>query len=361
MSGLFKPNNAFERYAEFICMCYVAYEQKQMKLAWKHAYQICKLTTKILDQYCQTNWYLPLIYSGLELTQNVALKHDKKYRDGDAVNTTMTEMLTLTRTIRRNQAKADTDAQSQKLAVVFVINQLLKLSFLTEQLSYCKTVITQADSMAKELHLFPKSHVVELKFYRGRYNMFEEEYKAAKDDLEFALNLCHKDATNSKLKILEILIPINLLFGIFPKTELLRKYSLPHLTEIINACKTGNIGKFQQQMERHQQKYIESGIFLLITMIEPLCYRKIIQKLHMLNKKRHAAGEIKLKPHILPMGDIVVAMKTQGAKISDMELECILANLIFKNVIKGYVAHNKALVLSSTDGFPSLADMKRNL
>ena len=69
----------------------------------------------------------------------------------------------------------------------------------TEQLSYCKTVMIQADSMAKELHLFPKSHVVELKFYRGRYNMFEEEYKAAKDDLEFALNLCHKDATNSKL------------------------------------------------------------------------------------------------------------------------------------------------------------------
>jgi len=361
IEGLFKANNAFERYAEFLCMCYTAMEMKKLKMAWKFGFQLLRLTIKILDGYTQTNWYLPLVYSGLELTQNVALKHDAQFRDGDAVNTTMTDMLTLTRTIRRNQGKSDTDAQSQKLAAVFVINQLLKLSFLTEQLSYCKTAMITADAYVSELHLFPKSHVVEFKFYRGRYNMFEENYKEAKADLEYALNVCHKNATNSKLKILEILIPINLLFGVFPKPQLLKKYSLPHLSGVIDACKAGDIGSFQKQMELHQQKYIESGIFLLITMIEPLCYRKVIQKLYLLMKKRHEAQEVKLKPHILPLPEISLAMKLQGADISNAELECILANLIYKNVIKGYIAHNKALVLSKEAGFPTLADMKRNI
>jgi len=361
LDGLFTPNSAFERYAEILCICWTCFQQGNLKQAWKHAFQVSKLTIKILDGFTQENWYLPLIYVGLELTQSVAFKHDEKRRDNDAVNTTMTDLLTLTRTIRRNQGKADADNQSQKLAALFVINQLLKLSFKTEQLSYCKTAMITADGYVSDLQLFPQSHVVQFKFYRGRYNMFEENYPEAKADLEYALNICHKGATKCKIKILELLIPINLLFGVFPKKELLQQYPIPHLIGIINACRSGNIKQFHAESEKHQQTFIESGIFLLITMVEPLCYRKIIQKLFAVQTKRFNQKEITVRPHILPIAEIQLALTVQGGMIKNTELECILANLIFKNIIKGYVAHGKALVLSREEAFPKLADMKRNI
>ena len=38
------------------------------------------------------------------------------------------------------------------------------------------------------------------------------------------------------------------------------------------------------------------------------------------------------------------------------EVECILANLIFKGLIKGYISHQKqTLVLSKKDPFPTAA------
>lgn len=37
------------------------------------------------------------------------------------------------------------------------------------------------------------------------------------------------------------------------------------------------------------------------------------------------------------------------------ELECILANLIFQNSIKGYIAHKRCVVLSKADPFPKVA------
>ncbi len=38
------------------------------------------------------------------------------------------------------------------------------------------------------------------------------------------------------------------------------------------------------------------------------------------------------------------------------EVECIVANLIFQKQIKGYIAHEKKiLVVSKTDAFPSVA------
>ena len=39
------------------------------------------------------------------------------------------------------------------------------------------------------------------------------------------------------------------------------------------------------------------------------------------------------------------------------EIECILSSLIFKKLIKGYIAHQNALVLSTKIAFPNIKDV----
>ena len=44
-------------------------------------------------------------------------------------------------------------------------------------------------------------------------------------------------------------------------------------------------------------------------------------------------------------------------EMKDAEIECILANLVYKGFVKGYISHSKAtLVLSKKCAFPVIKD-----
>ncbi len=50
--------------------------------------------------------------------------------------------------------------------------------------------------------------------------------------------------------------------------------------------------------------------------------------------------------HLLPLDHLQSALSMHGTTMETDELECILANLIFHKYIKGYIAHQKCLVLT---------------
>lgn len=59
------------------------------------------------------------------------------------------------------------------------------------------------------------------------------------------------------------------------------------------------------------------------------------------------------KPQI-PLDHIVTAFKWLDIPIDQDEVECILANLIYRGIIRGYIAHAKRyLVLSKQNAFPA--------
>jgi nuclear mRNA export protein PCID2/THP1 len=54
-------------------------------------------------------------------------------------------------------------------------------------------------------------------------------------------------------------------------------------------------------------------------------------------------------------------LKFCGADVDVDEVECIVANLIFRKFIKGYISHkNRVVVLSKIDPFPSLKTVFAN-
>jgi len=280
----------------------------------------------------------------------VAVQHDRKISQGKSVQTLITEFLGIHRIIRRHETKQ---------ACFFFISQILELSFTTEKLGYCKTSIIALNDFMGDLNSFPRSHVVQFKYFSGKFRMFEEKYTEAREDLEYAFQHCHKDSIENKLKILELLIPVKLKLGEFPKPRLLQKYSLPHLEKIIQACRDGDIALFQQELEQNQQHFIEKGTFLLVTLLEPLIYRKIVAQTLQVQTKRFEEKIITLEPNKMPLSVLLAALRVKGMpNITTDELECILANLIFKGYLKGYIAHSRAIVLPKKNPFPALNTKK---
>ena len=50
------------------------------------------------------------------------------------------------------------------------------------------------------------------------------------------------------------------------------------------------------------------------------------------------------------------ALNWCGCRMDIDEVECIVANLIFRKFIKGYISHkSRVVVLAKTDPFPSLS------
>lgn len=65
------------------------------------------------------------------------------------------------------------------------------------------------------------------------------------------------------------------------------------------------------------------------------------------------------KPVHVPLSAFQLALKVSGLDVSQEEVECLLANMIYKGYIRGYLSHaNKLLVLSKVSPFPPLATRK---
>lgn len=81
---------------------------------------------------------------------------------------------------------------------------------------------------------------------------------------------------------------------------------------------------------------------MLLERCKTVCYRSLFKRMHAIYNK----------PYI-PLDQVITAFQWLDIPIDHDEVECILANLIYRGIIRGYLAHTKRmLVLSKTNAFP---------
>lgn len=135
-----------------------------------------------------------------------------------------------------------------------------------------------------------------------------------------------------------------MVLGIMPTHRLASVYGHHELYALSIEIQRGNISQFDVLMRKHQFTFIKHGIYLVLERARMIAYRNIIKRIHYLSP-----GNLKI--------DFLTRILTQLSVDSiDMdELECILANLIFQQRIRGSIHHpSRTLVLSKNDPFPSL-------
>ena len=102
----------------------------------------------------------------------------------------------------------------------------------------------------------------------------------------------------------------------------------------------------KQHIKQHQK---QQGIYLLLHRTRLLVHRTLFLRLSYI-----------LQSPQIPLPLVHTSLKALGDYDMDVdEIECVLSNLIYKGVVRGYISHEKrTLVLSKKEGFPRAALQK---
>lgn len=230
---------------------------------------------------------------------------------------------------------------SKRPALVFIMNLLFRIYFKLNNIRLCQNMIKATTNL--NIQDYPISEEVTFRFYRGRVHIFDGEYKEAENTLQIAFEKCPK---RNKRLILSFLIVLKVFHGQMPTTQLLEKYNLhSQYSILLQSVKQGNICQFEEQLNLNRKYFIKLELFLLISLkMKNLMIRNLLKRVYLCMGISNR----------LFFRDLKIAFAFVQNPIEIAEIECICANLICEGFIKGYISHEKQLiVLSKLNPFPS--------
>lgn len=116
--------------------------------------------------------------------------------------------------------------------------------------------------------------------------------------------------------------------------------------EIIQAIKVGNLKKFNDNMQKFQRLWIKRGLYFVMDKLQQILLRNLFKLIHNLNDKKT----------VIDVEQFMKGMNfTSEYKYDILETECIVGNLIYQGMIRGYVFPEEKKVVFPKDGaFPAL-------
>ncbi|AET39685.1 uncharacterized protein Ecym_4664 [Eremothecium cymbalariae DBVPG len=209
-------------------------------------------------------------------------------------------------------------------------------------------------------------------YYLGRYYACRKsDYAKGFHWLNMALMDCHTSYKNQQRQILVFLIPIAFLTNRwYPRNHVLNKCDPAKAGIDYRPIKTallqGNLALLDQQLEHQQLPLLTRDLYLPFSHLRPYVILRLVK---LVWKHNHSNWKL---PTALIATAIAFASKnstttTTAATSSDKSpandvdadlldrTECLIANLINKGFVKGYLSHgNRVLVVSKTEPFPRL-------
>ncbi|TPX34904.1 hypothetical protein SmJEL517_g02568 [Synchytrium microbalum] len=243
---------------------------------------------------------------------------------------------------------------SRRWGTYYTACLMFRVFFRLKSLHLCSNTLRSIQSNdLQPLDVFPISHKVTFKYYVGVLAFYNEQYKKATEELEYALQHCPGKGDrrakwmNNRRLILNYYIPARMLQGYLPPPNLLSKcQSIADLySPFVTAIKLGNVRMFDDALLEKQKDLIDHGTFYAIERLRIVSLRVLFKKVWM----------IKGQTTRLPLSAFKDALKFVGEDSSLDEVECLLANMIDKGYIKGYLSHEQStIVLSKDKAFPAL-------
>eukprot|EP01084_Bolivina_argentea_P005777 10911_1 len=250
---------------------------------------------------------------------------------------------------------------SKKAGSLFLANQMIMLYFELNTLKNCRNTIATLErtlfgNRRIPMDMVKKSQLVTYKFYLGRLKLFEDLYDEAEVALRFALQHCHRDHRSNLRRILRCLVPLEIYRGRLPKIELLQRHGLMEFMALTEAVKRGDLRVFNEALEKEEERFIRNGTYLVLERVHNIVYRNLLRRVQLVCSVELRNG----KSQIIDIAHVRTAFKLHNVEIDDDEVECILANVIYRGFVKGYISHKaRKLVMSGTDAFPKSAVIKK--
>ncbi|KAH6651061.1 hypothetical protein F5144DRAFT_558272 [Chaetomium tenue] len=251
--------------------------------------------------------------------------------------------------------------ESRKWGSYYIANLLLKTYFKLNSASLSKNILNSLRAGGRdmpEFSAFPKSQRVTFKYHEGVLAFLEENYVLAEQCLTDALNLCHKDAKRNKELILTYLIPCHLIKShTLPTEELLERF--PRLQKLFlplcQCIKRGELHKFDLALQEGEDEFVKRRIYLTLERGRDIALRNLLRKVFLARGFEEAKeGEKPARRTRVPVSEFAAAISLGSQeKIDNDEVECLLANMIYKGHMKGYISRQHGIVVLSKSGaFP---------
>ncbi|KAJ4951511.1 hypothetical protein NE237_028343 [Protea cynaroides] len=239
----------------------------------------------------------------------------------------------------------------KRVGALHVTCQLFKVYFKLGTVHLCRSVIRSIETARIfDFEEFPVRDKVTYMYYTGRLEVFNENFIAADQKLTYALMHCNPQRERNIRMILKYLIPVKLSIGILPQSWLLDKYNLVEYNDVVRALRRGDLRLLRHALQEHEDRFLRSGVYLVLEKLELQVYQRLVKKIYIIQKQRDPS-----KAHQIKLDVIVKVLKWLEMDMDVDEVECIMAILIHKNLVKGYFAHkSKVAVLSKQDPFPKL-------
>jgi len=205
---------------------------------------------------------------------------------------------------------------------------------------------------------FPMSHIVTFKYYVGVILFLEENYIKAEENLTYAWELCHRDAQHNKELILTYLIPCRLLTAhVLPTAQLLSRYpGLQQLfSQLCKCIKHGDLAGFDEALIAGENEFVRRRIYLTLERGRDVALRNLLRKVYLAGGFEETKdGANPVRRTRVPVAEFAAAIrlgsKTQDQAVDLDEVECLLANMIYKNLVKGYISRDRGIVVLSKGG-----------
>ncbi|KAG8689273.1 COP9 signalosome (CSN) subunit [Ceratobasidium sp. 395] len=249
--------------------------------------------------------------------------------------------------------RTSSPSESRKWGIYHVVGVVMKCYFKVNRITLSRNIIRaiNANSDIPPLSQYPRADQVTYKYYLGLINFLNENHKSAEEDLTFAFCNCHRDAKRNRELILTYLIPLRLCRGVLPSEVLFAQF--PRLGELysvfVAAIKSGDLRAYDEALVWAERRLTDMGTYLTVENAREICLRELLRKAWIIHEKSLRA----------PISLFHAALTVAGQNMEVAEAECMVANMIHKGYIRGYISHEKQMVvLAKVAAFPTLSDRK---
>ncbi|OCH94282.1 hypothetical protein OBBRIDRAFT_850183 [Obba rivulosa] len=242
-------------------------------------------------------------------------------------------------------------AESRKWGVYYVVGLILKCYFRVRRISLSKNILRAIDANPDipPLSAYPRSHQVTYRYYIGMLSFLNEDFAKSEQELTLAFYNCYTSARSNQQRILTYLIPLRILRGHLPSSDLLKRFPVLEdlYTPFIAAIRTGNIKAYDNALVKFERRLVDLNLWLTLERARELCIRGLFRKVWVASQRGTR----------IPISLFHAALHIAGMEVSQEEAECLVANMIYKGFMRGYVSHEKQMVVvANTNAFPRLAD-----
>ncbi|KAB8261997.1 hypothetical protein BDV32DRAFT_120898 [Aspergillus pseudonomiae] len=252
--------------------------------------------------------------------------------------------------------------ESRKWGIYNTTNLLFKTYFKINSVSLSKNLLRALKASSADLpdmEVFPKSHIVTFKYYVGLIHFLDENYAEAEEHLAYAWNMCHKDAIKNREMILAYLIPCHLVTThTLPSKKLLAPF--PRLEKLFrplcNCIMKGDLNGFDNAMTAGEEEFVKRRIYLPLERGRDIALRNLFRKVFIAGGFEESKdGQPPIRRTRVPVAEFAAALRIgthadDRSRVDIDEVECLLSNLIYKGLMKGYIARERGMVVLSKGG-----------